>query len=83
VRKKEGSKVLCFEVHNYERVFASDPEALTRLEEALALKGALPAKVDFPTRVYCVTVEKLDLSVAEILDIFAQHGFQAHYREGG
>ena len=65
--QKKQKKIICFEVENYEDVASRDPLALSSLEQALALAGALPARIDYPERIFCVTIENSHLSIEELL----------------
>jgi hypothetical protein len=71
---------ICFTVDNYEQVYSADPEALGNLEKALALAGAIPARVDEPDRIFCVVVTNPDLSIESILGIFSQFGYRAQLK---
>ena len=72
--------ILCFEIANFDEAYSRDHLAVERIEAALAHAGALPARVDFPSRTFCVTVTNPDLKVETVLSIFAMNGLQAHLK---
>lgn len=73
--------MLCLDIDNFQEVYAHDNMAIERAEKALALRGALPARVDFPTRSFCLNVTNPDLGVEEVISILATYGFRARLRE--
>ena len=77
---KETGSVLCFEVANFEEAYSQDHRVVERVEAALTQSGALPARVDFPSRTFCVTVINPDLGTEDLLRIFAAHGLQARLK---
>ena len=50
-------EVRYFEITNYEEVDKRDLNAIQKLEEGVAAIGALPARIDTPSRAFCVTIE--------------------------
>jgi hypothetical protein len=72
--------MLCFDIDNFEEAFGRDHLAIEHVESALALRGAIPARVDFPTRTFCVTVTNPDLGPREVLSILATYGFRARLK---
>jgi hypothetical protein len=78
-----SKNIICFDVENFEEAYARDPLTIERVEAALAQAGALPQRVDFPDRVFCVSVERADLSVDSISAIFADAGLRVRLRPQG
>ena len=71
---------LCFEIANFDEAYAQDDRVIELTEAALARAGALPARVDFPSRLFCVTVTNPALLVETMLSIFATYGLQARLK---
>ena len=72
--------VLCFDIANFDEAYSRDHLAVERTEAELARAGALPARVDFPSRTFCVTITNPDLKVETVLGIFASNGLQARLK---
>lgn len=82
--KLKGERLLGFEIENAEEVNNCDPEAVLRLELALPKIGALPAAgFDVRKGRYIVALQPDDPSPPspeDILMVFAQFGFKAHFK---
>jgi hypothetical protein len=72
--------VLCFDIANFDEAYSHDHLVVEHTEAALARAGALPARVDFPSRTFSVTVTNPDLKVETLLNIFASNGLQARLK---
>ena len=72
--------MLCFEIDNFDEAYDRDHLVIEHIESALASRGAIPARIDFPTRTLCVTVIRPDLDVSEVLSILANHGLRARLK---
>jgi hypothetical protein len=72
--------VLCFEIANFDEAYSRNHLVIERTEAALSQAGALPARIDFPNRTFCVTVTNPDLNVETVLGIFAMNGLQARLK---
>jgi len=69
-------RVVCFKVENYEEAYQRDKEMIAKLERKLAAGGAIPAKIDFPSKICCVTIldPTVDIrSIQEILEAVGLH----------
>lgn len=73
---------ICFSIENYEEIYQRDPEALQKLESALANIGAIPGEVSEPKRVFCVSITNLNLNTQVILDTFSGFGYRAKSLDG-
>ena len=73
---RSNEQVICFLVQNYEEMSQQDPEIITRLETNLAAAGAIPAKIDFPSKMCCVTVANKDLYPNEVQRILEDLGYR-------
>lgn len=79
--KLKHERVVCFDVLNFEAVHEHDPDALQRAQRVLAEMGALPARVDWPSHTFCVTVTHSDLTNEQILAVLDRHGYKASLRK--
>lgn len=71
---------ICLEVSNFAEAYERDHSILDRLGRELARLGAIPTRVDFPTRTYCVSVEAPDLIQDEVVAQFTAVGLIAHVK---
>ena len=75
-RHPRNIRVVCFKVENYEEAYQRDKEVITKLERNLAAVGAIPAKIDFPSKVCCVTITDPTVeprSVQQVLETIGLH----------
>ncbi len=73
---------MCFEISNFEEVYAHDVFSLEKTKRALTAVGALPAKIDWPSRTFCVVVtHPLEPSAEQILEVFSKFGYKAQFRD--
>jgi hypothetical protein len=77
LRSEANGRVVCFKVENYEEVYQHDEEVITKLEENLAAAGAIPAKIDFPSKLCCVTITDQSVEPEDVLRILEALGFRA------
>lgn len=74
----EGSdQMICFIVENYEEVYQHDKDVITKLEISLTEAGAIPAKIDFPSKLCCVTITDPTVKPENIQQVLETLGFQA------
>ncbi len=68
---------MCFKVENYEEAYQRDNEVITKLERNLAAGGAIPAKIDFPSKLCCVTITDPTIDPGDIQQILEAVGLRA------
>lgn len=78
--KRPPIKQVCLEIENFEEVDRQDPTCLERLKSALASEGALTVKIDYRTKLWCVSIERPDLTVEKIIHIMRKFGYKAQER---
>ncbi|OGZ02652.1 MAG: hypothetical protein A2946_00210 [Candidatus Liptonbacteria bacterium RIFCSPLOWO2_01_FULL_53_13] len=66
-----------FEITNYEEVDERDWDAIQKLEEGVAAIGALPARIDTPSRAFWVTVEDGKPTDDKIIEVAESLGYHA------
>ena len=71
--KKE--KVICFTVSNYESAYKKNPNCIEKAKRELAHIGALPAKIDFPRKLFCVTLANPNVKIKQIQSILKKNRF--------
>ncbi len=70
-------RVVCFKVENYEEAYQRDKEVITKLERNLAAGGAIPAKIDFSSKLCCVTITDPTVEPGNIQQILEAVGLHA------
>lgn len=78
--KRPPVKQVCLEIDNFEEIDRQDPTCLQRLKSALASEGALPIKIDYDAKLWCVSIERPDLTTEHIIRIMSSFGYKAHER---
>jgi len=73
----KNDRVVCFKVENYEEVYQRDKEVITKLERNLAAAGAIPAKIDFPSKLCCATITDPTVKPEDIQQVLEDLGFHA------
>ncbi len=74
-RSQENSRVVCFRVENYEEMYQRDEEVITKLERNLAAAGAIPAKIDFRSKLCCATITDPTVKPEDIQQVLETHSF--------
>jgi hypothetical protein len=69
--------IICFEIDNYEEVYRLDNEIINKLKTTLAEHGAIPTKIDFPSRLCCVELTNPSLEPKQVLNLLESLGFRA------
>ena len=69
----------CFAIANYSEVQAAQPDALQHLESDLPSAGAPSTLIDTVRGRWCVTVTDPSVTVADLLALFARHGYKARW----
>ena len=75
--KIEKEKVICFNVSNFEDAIKKDAECITKAEKQLANIGAIPVKIDWPSKLFCVSLANPNVKVKEIESVLKRYGFKA------
>ena len=70
-------KLICFEIDNFEKIDLKNPINLSNSEKDFARIGALPAKIDYPTKAYCLTITKTNITEKVLQKIFRKYGYKA------
>ncbi|MBE7467759.1 MAG: hypothetical protein HS114_01280 [Anaerolineales bacterium] len=73
---QESDQMICFIVKNYEEVYQHDEDVITKLEINLTEAGAIPAKIDFPSKLCCVTITDPAVKPENIQHVLEALGFQ-------
>jgi len=76
-RHPSNVRVVCFKVENYEEAYQHDKEVITKLERNLAAAGAIPAKIDFSSKLCCITIADPSIEPENIRQILEAVGLQA------
>jgi|GEM_PF-2637415 len=76
---RENSRVVCFNVENYEEIYQRDKEVITRLERNLTAAGAIPAKIDFPSKLCCATITDPTVKPEDIQQVLETLGFRVTF----
>lgn len=76
-RRSRSVRVVCFKVENYEEAYQRDKEVITKLERNLAAGGAIPAKIDFSSKLCCVTITDPTVEPGSIQQILEAAGLHA------
>lgn len=71
----KNDRVVCFKVENYEEVYQYDKDVITKLERNLAAAGAIPAKIDFPSKLCCATITDPTAKPEDIQQVLEYLGF--------
>jgi hypothetical protein len=79
--KNPDERQVCFDVLNFEAALARDPDAILKLETQLSAEGAIPGRVDMPTRTICVLVTDPDLTDNDVVALIARYGFEVQPRK--
>jgi len=74
---KKKNRVVCFIIDNYDEMYDTDPDIITKLEIALAKNSAIPAKIDFPSKLCCATIVDESVTPTDVLKIIEYFGFHA------
>jgi glutamate-1-semialdehyde aminotransferase len=81
-RHPKTIRVVCFKVENYEDAYQRDKEVITKLERNLAAAGAIPAKIDFSSKLCCVTITDPSVEPENIQQVLEAVGLQATLERG-
>jgi len=71
------SNVVCFEIENYEEAYNKDYLVIEKLEKSLVYEGIFPAKIDFPSKLCCVTIDPTTFRSKKIMNVFKKLGLKA------
>lgn len=74
---RDREKVICFRVENCEQLYNKDCEIISKLEKALSQGGVIPAKIDFPSKLCCVTLAGTNVGADDVLKMLQLLGFKA------
>lgn len=80
-RPKLSKRRVCFTVENMEEMCDKYPGCIPDLETALPPEGAFPIRSDVRSKVICVEIYAEDVSVEDIQNFIASHGFQLTLKE--
>jgi hypothetical protein len=72
----ETVHVVCFTVEDYEDAYQRDSEVITKLEKNLAAMGAIPARIDFPSKQCCVTITDSGIEPKDIQQVLETVGLR-------
>jgi glutamate-1-semialdehyde aminotransferase len=81
-RNPKTIRVVCFKVENYEDAYQRDKEVITKLERNLAAVGAIPAKIDFSSKLCCVKITDPSVEPENIQQVLEAVGLQATLERG-
>lgn len=73
-------KQICLEIDNLEEIDRQTLTCLQWLKSALASEGVLPIKIDYRTKLWCVSIERADLTTEQIIHIMSNFGYKVHER---
>jgi hypothetical protein len=71
------SRVICFKIENFEEAYKKDHLVIEKLERSLVYEGIFPAKIDFPSKLCCVTSDPTTLDLKKIMNVFKKLGLHA------
>jgi hypothetical protein len=80
--RQPHERIVCFDVANIDELAVNDPAVFTRFEEQIGWQGALPVRVDVPSRTICVVVMKELMTDAEVTAAVETFGFKVQLKQG-